>query len=167
MPRSWHIFSRVHATCFVRHLGFDTLMKFSADHRSLGYSSHFRAQVTQAHRKLRGIAWQALETPRRTDGVKRKRLKLRNNVCTWNANRNNNVMGCGSGLSMANCLSLPILLSIFGPMVHILEKEVKNCRNSMLLGLLHVTSYVETENNLFLSCPAITDTKYSPRGFPQ
>lgn len=68
---------------------------------------------------------------------------------------------------MANCLSLPILLSIFGPMVHILEKEVKNCRNSMLLGLLHVTSYVETENNLFLSCPAITDTKYSPRGFPQ
>ena len=78
-----------------------------------------------------------------------------------------NVMGCGSGLSMANCLSLPILLSIFGPMVHILEKEVKNCRNSMLLGLLHITSYVERENNLFPSYPAITDTKSSHRGFPQ
>ena len=32
-------------------------MKFSADHRSLDYSSRFRAQVTQAHHKLRGIAW--------------------------------------------------------------------------------------------------------------
>ena len=78
-----------------------------------------------------------------------------------------NVMGCGSGLSMANCLSLPILLSIFGHMVHILEKEVKNCRNSILLGLLHITSYVERENNLFLSYPTITDTKSSHRGFPQ
>ena len=95
MPRSWHILSRLHATCFVHHLGFNTLMKFSADHRSLGYS-RFSSQVTQAHRKLRGIAWQALETSRRTDGVKRKRLKLRNNVSTWNANRNNNVMQCGS-----------------------------------------------------------------------
>ena len=112
-------------------------------------------------------AWQALETPRRTDGMKRKRLKLEKNDSTWNANRNNNIMQFGSGLSMANCLSLPILLSIFGPMVHILEKEVKNCRNSMLLGLLHITSYGERENNLFLSYPAITDTKSSPRGFPQ
>ena len=28
-------------------------------------------------------------------------------------------------------------------------KEVKNCRNSMLLGLLRITSYVERENNFF------------------
>ena len=62
---------------------------------------------------------------------------------------------------------LPILLSIFGPMVRILVKEVKNCRNSMLLGLLHITSYAERENNFFLSYPAITDTKSSPRGCRQ
>ena len=71
-------------------------------------------------------------------------------------------MQCSSGLSMVNCLFLPILLSIFGPMVHILVKEVKNCRNSMLLGLLNITSYIERENNFFLSYPAITDTKSSP-----
>ena len=98
-------------------------------------------------------AWQALETPRRTDGMKRKRLKLEENDSTWNANRNNNVMQCGSGLSMGNCPFLPILLSIFSPMNYILVKEVKNCRNSMLLGLLHITSYVERENNLFSLVP--------------
>ena len=62
-------------------------------------------------------------------------------------------MQCGSGLSMVNCLFLPILLSIFSPMIYILVKEVKNCRNSMLLGLLHITSYVERENNLFSLVP--------------
>ena len=37
----------------------------------------------------------------------------------------------------------------------------------MLLGLLHIISYVERENNFFLSYPPITDTKSSPRGCPQ
>lgn len=50
--------------------------------RSLDYRSRFRAQVTQAHRKLRGISGQALETPRRTDGMNRKRLKLGENDST-------------------------------------------------------------------------------------
>ena len=34
----------------------------------------------------------------------------------------------------------------------------------MLLGLLHITSYIERKNNFFLSYPAITDTKSSPEG---
>ena len=37
----------------------------------------------------------------------------------------------------------------YGPYV----KEVKNCRNSMLLGLLHITSYAERENIFFSLVP--------------
>ena len=170
MPRSWHILSRPHATCFVRHLGFHTLMKFSADHRSLDYSSRFRAQVNKAHRKLRGargFAWQALETLRRTDGTKRKRRKLGNNDSTWNANRNNNVTQCGSDLSMVNCLFLPILLSILGPMVHILVKEVKNCRNSMLLGRFTYYFIRWKRKQFFSVIPRYYGHQEPTRGCPQ
>ena len=88
--------------------------------------------------------------------MKRKRLKLGKNYSTWNANRNNNVVQSGSGLSMVNCLFLPgaDYCSCFYPFCSLsLLKEVKNCRNAMLLGLLHITPYVERENNFFSLVP--------------